>query len=996
MEGLSYIEQRLQELTEKKEELKPYYEYWLHSKRYLSDVLNTITHIFPHYTLHDATHSQMILDNVVSILGEKVVDKWSVGDCWLMLMTVYFHDCGMFVSSGTKDLLFQAESGETFREFIQECQENPQSPMHKAATAFEIKSDGIYFRSQKLTAESYEYPKTLIAEYIRRRHADRVGEFVAKAEKDLGWHKVPRRLLSVVDKISQCHAKPQEELMKLPFSEKFVGSVCHPRYIAAMLRLGDVLDIDSNRIPQTVLDTMSYIPKDSKWHLSMNLSVTHIRIDEKITEVSAGTKDRKTAELTMKWFGMIESEIQYQLNQRYNIMPEQYGYTLPQVGAMNVQLEGYDELDGNKFPQFEVDTDRAMHLLEGSDLYNHPAQCMREVFQNAVDATYLRIYCEHFRGKEITENSFQEFCSYCANIDYQISVEIKHEDGLLKFKISDKGIGMGKEDLRFIAKIGSSKKNTVREQLIKEMPDWMRPSGTFGIGFQSLFLMTDEVTLTTQKWNTNIAHEVKLYKPETESEYRGNILIKTNKEALSANYGTIIEFSVPDKKWFGMGKHNLQGYSLEEAFEMEIQNSLESYLQASWVKIDYTYSPPSSDLHKLYVKQEFGELYNILHKSSTYYVQVAFNQVTKRPLEVFYRNQRIENSKLSLERYEAIPLSVNLLSLQASEVLGMSRNEIKEKMADVLKDVINKAILQFLEKKMEDETLSVAQKSLVAMMLVWNNIEAGKKNAEWSTLQIRYQYKSADQRAHDTIDSLFRNNVRRVKFEMFPYEYQDRISILCSLKGKGKKPEERIVLGLSDLPKYKKIYQFIEYIASRYYFNKITLQGKVLYMDKTKDKKPVVVVLSQEPKKADYKKNIINAKKKKKDETKEQYLTFLVNHMKRYPLRRYCYLPCPDEYKSLEIRLDEIKILEEDKWFPYAEISYPILLSPYVLDEKEGNLELKCICSEIFYTKVQEKLKKSIEIEEIKQLYEKFIAEWQSAVNNVQQQMNNDNLAEYL
>ena len=996
MEGLSYIEQRLQELIEKKEELKPYYEYWLHSKRYLSDVLNTITHIFPHYTLHDATHSQMILDNVVSILGEKVVDKWSVGDCWLILMAAYFHDCGMFVSSDTKELLFQAESGEAFRKFIQECQENPQSPMHKAATAFEIKSDGLYFQSQKLTAESYEYPKTLIAEYIRQRHADRVGEFVVKAEKDLGWHKVPRRLLTVVSEICQCHAKSQDEMLKLPFSEKFVGSVCHPRYIAAMLRLGDVLDIDSNRIPQIVLDTMSYVPKDSKWHLSMNLSVTHIRIDEKIVEVSAETKDRKTAELAMKWFGMVESEIQYQLNQRYNIMPEQYGYTLPQVGAMNVQLEGYDELDGNKFPQFEVDTDRAMHLLEGSNLYNHPAQCMREVFQNAVDATYLRIYCEHFRGKQITKNSFREFCSYCANSDYQISVEVKHEEGQLKFRISDKGIGMDKEDLRFIAKIGSSGKNTEREQLIKEMPDWMRPSGTFGIGFQSLFLMTNEVKLTTQKWNTGIAYEVKLYKPESESEYRGNILIKTKARAAfaSSGSGTIIEFFVPDKKWFGRGLRNLHGYSLEEAFEMEIQNSLESYLQASWVNVDYTYSP-LSDLHKMYVKQEFGELYYIPYKSNTYYVQVAFNTVTKRPLEVFYRNQRIEKSKFSYERYEAIPLSVNLLSKQAGEVLGMSRNEIKEKIAGVLEEVINEAIQQFLKKKIEDDSLSGFQKELISMMLVWSNIKIAKEQTLWSALQIRYQVK--DKRKNGTIDSLLGNNARRIKFERLPFEPQDRISILYSAKEKEQQPEERItLLGLYDLPKYKKIYQFIEYIVSQYYFNKVTIQGIKLYLDKTTDKKSSIVVLSQIQEEENASNGDNNNYDAKRDETKEQYLTFWVNHMKHYPLRRYGYLPCPIEYLKLVVEEGKANVKKEDKWFPYAEINYPMLLSPYVLDEKEGNLELKCICSETFYTKVQEKLKNSIEVAEIKQLYEKFIAEWQSAVNNVQQQMNNDNLAEYL
>ena len=101
----------------------------------------------------------------------------------------------------------------------------------------------------------------------------------------------------------------------------------------------------------------------------------------------------------------------------------------------------------------------------------------------------------------------------CANSEYKIWVEVTYEEERLKFKISDNGIGMDKEDFRFIAKVGSSSKNIDKEEIIKAMPDWMRPSGTFGIGFQSLFLMTDEIKLTTHKWNTDITYEVNLYKP---------------------------------------------------------------------------------------------------------------------------------------------------------------------------------------------------------------------------------------------------------------------------------------------------------------------------------------------------------------------------------------------------------------------------------------------------------------------------------------------------
>lgn len=988
--GISYIEQRLQKLKDERDELKPYYEFWLHSKRYLSEVLNTISHVFPHYTLHDASHSHMILDNVVSFLGKKVVDEWSAGDCWLMLMASYCHDCGMFVSADAKEKLFHMEYGEPFRKFIEACQEDENCSMHKVAIFFKIKGNSIYFDSDKqLTAESYEYLKILIAEYIRRTHADRVEDFLDKAEKDLGYYQIPKRLLCVVKKICQCHTKSQDEVLKIPFAEKFIDSVCHPRYVTALLRLGDVLDIDSTRIPKTVLDALSYIPKDSRWHLSMNMSLTHLRIDEKIVEITAETKDRKTAELATGWFGMIESEIQFQLNQRYNIMPKQYGYTLPQVGTMNVQLMGFDDLDGKKYPKFEVDTDRAMHLLEGSDLYDHPAQCMREVFQNAVDATYLRIYCEHFRGKNITNNSFSEFCSFCANSEYKISVDVTYEEERLKFKISDNGIGMDKEDLRFIARVGSSSKNIDKEKIIKAMPDWMRPSGTFGIGFQSLFLMTDEIKLTTHKWNTDITYEVNLYKPESKSEYKGNILIKTRKD--SGVCGTTIEFDIPKERWFEEWE-NSHGNSFEEALKFEIMDRLESYMQATWLNVDYNFTALSLKRNSLSKKQKFGKLYEVRGSEETYYIQVAFNEITKRPLEIFYRNQRVEDAKIYLERCTAIPIAVNILFKQASDVLGMSRNVLKEKSAAVLKHLINEAILLFLEEQ-TNKQLSDLQRGLISMMLKWNKKQIAKLEGEepWKLLEIRYQCQESDKVARRKTTTLkeLMSNVQKIKLERLPFYPQDRITMeLKTEEGQNEKEKRIVIIGLNKLPRYKDINKFIEYIVSNECCHKIMLQGNKWYLYNVTSKKHSIIVLAKYSKKKGGK--IV-------DETKEQYLTFYVNHMKHYLMKRNGYLPCPKEYVQLEVNQQEIvKIASEDKWFPYTEINYPMMLSPFVLEENEDKLEIKSALSDEFYERVLKELKSSLNVDEVKLLYKDFVDEWNEAVEHVQDRLYDDNLAEYL
>lgn len=166
------------------------------------------------------------------------------------------------------------------------------------------------------------------------------------------------------------------------------------------------------------------------------------------------------------------------------------------------------------------------------------------------------------------------------------------------------------------------------------------------------------------------------------------------------------------------------------------------------------------------------------------------------------------------------------------------------------------------------------------------------------------------------------------------------------------------------------------------------LQGNKWYLYNVTSKKHSIIVLAKYSKKKGGK--IV-------DETKEQYLTFYVNHMKHYLMKRNGYLPCPKEYVQLEVNQQEIvKIASEDKWFPYTEINYPMMLSPFVLEENEDKLEIKSALSDEFYERVLKELKSSLNVDEVKLLYKDFVDEWNEAVEHVQDRLYDDNLAKYL
>lgn len=100
---------------------------------------------------------------------------------------------------------------------------------------------------------------------------------------------------------------------------------------------------------------------------------------------------------------------------------------------------------------------------------------------------------------------------------------------------------MSKGDLLFLTTTGGSNKNTEKKKIIERMPEWMRPSGTFGIGFQSVFLLTDTVKVETRKWNKEEVLNVTLYNPAGKKE--GAVLIQTTEGKMKA-FGTDIELRI--------------------------------------------------------------------------------------------------------------------------------------------------------------------------------------------------------------------------------------------------------------------------------------------------------------------------------------------------------------------------------------------------------------------------------------------------------------------
>lgn len=720
---MNFIEETLFEKTKDFQEGQVYSDQWKFAKSYMPKVLDTISQVFPHYSLHNSTHSEAIINNIVRIIGKESIKKLSVVDLWLLLAAAYYHDCGMVVSGEDKMELFK--EGSEFVKYVDEMQRDTSSSMNQYAVLFDIKDDKIFFKNEQLTQVSYEAARFLLAGFVRNKHAERSGN---RIELDRSLHfpgdPIPDRIIRILKSICDCHTKDVNEVMKLQLIESSGCGVedCHPRFVAAMLRLGDLLDVDSNRVSEVLLSTLGSIPSDSKFYSKTNRSITHIRIDQSVVEITAECDDYQVADLINRWLQWLNDELVFYMKRWHMIIPyEGFGY-LPTVGDLKVNLSNYDTFDGKKRPSFEIDSTKAIELLQGAGLYTDSCECIRELLQNAVDATYLRVYKENPGIKTI-----QEFKSRCAQ--YPIVVKLnkvsrggaKNEEVLWKIEISDNGIGMTKEDLRYLSRTGSSGRNDEKRELIASVPEFMWPSGTFGIGFQRVFLITDQVNIVTRKVNKDHYLRAELHNPS--GKEKGAILIQSV-DGEDVGYGTSLTFEFKEAG----GEHELIAYEDRYSFSeflsfdfaknkdmnimgMKVMDEIARFASGTFVHVDFYLD----DVLKKYVTDKTRVNFDSYDEETG--IQICIDKLSPvggelQESKVYYRNQwvRYYNPEIPF-----LSFHLNVLKGNAKDVLSLDRNRIRREYESELVDNIKITVIKYLNKKIEG--FDTKRKQLASMCL---------------------------------------------------------------------------------------------------------------------------------------------------------------------------------------------------------------------------------------------------------------------------------------
>lgn len=480
---------------------------WEFDEKLVGKSLENVGSYYPHFSSHNESHSQQILVNIERLLGSNI-EKLTATDTWLILEAAYWHDIGMLFNA---DEVQEVIEDDSFKDYVAELASNNVQDLHEFAKVWH--EDGweaalIHYDNPYKGVEKY---RQMVAEWYRKGHAKNSNEVVLKPFEKLNISSprtelLPKRIYRYLGQICWSHGRNFEEVMSLlPFRQTGMGTEdCHPRFVACLLRLGDLFDIDDNRFCPVMARQVGNMPSLSKTHKHKHQAIREFQLDSETVSVTAICSTEMAYIECRNWFDWIREEIQNQMSQWKNIVPHRDFGLLPTINKLDVEMDDSKILLNNKPMKFSLDERSAIELLQGNNLYKDDMSIYRELIQNAIDATMIRVWLEHHKDESFEnthpydENTRKLFTKYPITLDC-IKTADNEKNTVWKISIEDCGIGISKKDLEYMQKISGSKNNIEKQKIIRQMPEWMRPSGEFGIGLHSAFLLMKGLPSEDQK-----------------------------------------------------------------------------------------------------------------------------------------------------------------------------------------------------------------------------------------------------------------------------------------------------------------------------------------------------------------------------------------------------------------------------------------------------------------------------------------------------------------
>lgn len=725
MEFLS-LERHFSNVCNSHPHLKLLESQWQFDKELIGKALQNVSAVFPHYSRHDASHSRQIIVNIERMLGNKI-QHLTATDAWLILESAYNHDIGMVITHR------QIEDLDTpdFKRFLKDISEDKGNPLREFAKKWD--SDKATLPSGSTSKNFLNNYTQIIAEWYRRKHPENSAKIVNNPLFEIGLDSprnelLPKRLFGMLAEICRMHGQDFDEVLNLPFAEAGMATEdCHPRYVACLLRMADLLDIDSDRFCPVMMNVYGQnLPSTSRAHVEKHHSVKAFRLDTDRIEILAECPTPDSYQAAFDWFKWLETEHHRQTQNWYRICPNKKLGTLPILTRPQVSISlPYIILEQGKKPDLTVDREALLQLVRGTGLYESKFESIREILQNAVDSSLIAAWNEHKSAIINLTPTQHELEKILENFTIHIECKPKdNEKDILTLRVSDQGTGINLDSLKYMLNVGSSSKNKNKRDIIDTMPTWYKPSGNFGIGLQSCYLITKKFRMTTKSRQTGEALSITFFKNSKKS-----VVIKKLR-AGDVNFGTVLEMDIkiePFPKSMNMIEGHVRAEFQDRLSEydftdnestlgfyehLKILSEISKFSEHSPVPIDFDGTKVSTDLASNRYDQE---LITILSN-------VSFHNSNSMP-KMFFRGQPFE-SKIYVKFAH---MDIDFYGYSAQDTLTYNRGSALPEKRPELSEVTIQSVLRYIDERFDSLHID-EQPNAAAFYIYYSNKPASEKH----------------------------------------------------------------------------------------------------------------------------------------------------------------------------------------------------------------------------------------------------------------------------
>lgn len=443
---------------------------------YVKDLLPLVTKVFSDYTQHDVDHSIMITNYMFEIIDD--VAQMNDLEISMMIYSALLHDIGMVVTDKEIDGIRRDDQN------IIECK-------------------------YSVVLQALKDDKLALQECIRPIHAKRSAYRIAHMDEDQqSWFVLPNStnnsIAEDIQRICQAHNESFQWLKTELKQDDCRGDYSYnAQYIALLLRLADLLDIDENRTPMYLYQLIN--PEgigDLEWRQHFEIKnaqkiYANTTTKQKVIRLYGESKDPKVHRKLLKYIDYVNQELLDSINLSDTFQNKKYAI------IFKSNIENLIQTKTFTFSDFRLDLDynAVTKLLMGEHIYGDKKYGLRELVQNSIDACMLmkEISQSH---KDYQYRKYEPYINVIFNRDKK------------EVMITDNGVGMSLDILKkYFLNVGVSYYSS-NEYKYKGYT--YNPIGNYGIGFLSCFMLSSIVNIESKRYDDQKLNKIEL---ERNSEY---------------------------------------------------------------------------------------------------------------------------------------------------------------------------------------------------------------------------------------------------------------------------------------------------------------------------------------------------------------------------------------------------------------------------------------------------------------------------------------------